>query len=207
MHSIPSLYPAFVAASVALILLPGPNVAVIVGNSVTHGRWAGLTTVAGTSLAIVCQLALTVAGLSGVLAMASEGFEVLRWAGVLYLVYLGVSAFREPAANLTGEDAPPVAPRQMFVRGFLVSLTNPKTLMFYAAFLPQFVSSQGDRMGQLMLLAATFLVLSAVLDCGWALLADRARGLLGMSGRVVSRVSAGILLTAAAGLALARRPM
>lgn len=202
-----SIYLAFVAASVALILLPGPNVAVIVSNSVSHGRRAGLMTVAGTSLAIVCQLALTVAGLSGVMALAAEGFEVLRWAGVIYLVYLGISAFREPAALLPGHSPAALAPRQMLLRGFLVSLTNPKTLMFYAAFLPQFVSNDGDRTEQLVILASTFLILSAVLDCGWALLADRARGLLGMSGRLVSRLSGAIFLTAAAGLALARRPM
>lgn len=200
------LYLAFVAASAALIAVPGPNVAVIVANSVKYGTRHGLLTVAGTSSAMVIQLGLTVAGLSGLLALAAQGFEVLRWAGVFYLVYLGISAWRAPAADLASIRADPRSGRQVFVRGFLVSLTNPKTLLFYAAFLPQFVSGGEARNGQLLVLAATFLILAVILDSGWALVASRARNLAGGAGLMLNRLTGGILLAAAAGLAIARRP-
>lgn len=200
-----SLYIAFVAASVALIAIPGPNVAVIVANSAAHGLRVGLLTVAGTSTAMVIQLALTVAGLSGILALAAQGFEVLRWIGVAYLVYLAIEAWRGPAPTLSAEAGQGSA-RTMFMRGFLVSLTNPKTLLFYAAFLPQFVSSAGDRTTELAVLAVTFLVLALVLDSCWAVMADRVRGTLKSGGLWLNRVTGGVLVLAAASLALARRP-
>jgi threonine/homoserine/homoserine lactone efflux protein len=200
-----SLYVAFIAASVALIAIPGPNVAVIVANSAAHGLRFGLMTVAGTSTAMLIQLALTVAGLSGILALAAQGFEVLRWIGVAYLVYLAIEAWRGPAATLSAEAGQGSA-RTMFVRGFLVSLTNPKTLFFYAAFLPQFVSSAGNRTSELAVLAATFLVLALVLDSCWAVMADRVRGRLKSGGLWLNRVTGCILGLAAVGLAVARRP-
>src|SRR3712207_7732150 len=92
------LYLAFVAASAALIALPGPNVALIVANSVAHGRRYGLLTVAGTSAAMVPQLALTVVGMTGALALLSHVFEWVRWAGVAYLARLGLQEWRAPAA-------------------------------------------------------------------------------------------------------------
>ncbi len=92
------LFLAFVAASVALALMPGPNVAVIVSNAVTYGPRYGLLTVAGTSSAMIPQLAVTTLGLSAVLSFMAEWFEVLRWIGVAYLVYLGVQAWR-PACS------------------------------------------------------------------------------------------------------------
>ncbi len=95
------LYLAFVAATVALIALPGPNVALIVANSVAYGRRFGLVTVAGTSAAMVPQLVLTVLGMTGVLTLAGHLFEWVRWIGVAYLVYLGIQAWRAPAVDLT----------------------------------------------------------------------------------------------------------
>lgn len=199
------LYLAFVAATVVLILIPGPNVALIVANSVSHGTASGLVTVAGTSSAMVIQLALTVAGLSGLLATLGAGFEVLRWLGVAYLLYLGFKAWRAPAVDLSAVEAEPRVWKRMFLRGFLISLTNPKTLLFYAAFLPQFVVSSATAAPQLLLLATTFLSLAVVLDGAWAVLAGRVRGVLAVRGRALNRLTGGLLISAAAGLALARR--
>lgn len=199
------LYIAFVAASVVLVLIPGPNVALIVANSIAHGHRYGLVTVAGTSAAMVPQLALAVLGLGGVLAVMADWFEWLRWLGVAYLLYLGINALMVPASNLTTVKAAQIAPRQMFYRGFVVSLTNPKTLVFYSAFLPQFVSPHGDTLSQLMLLAVTFLVIAAFLDSVWALLASRAARCLAIDGRLRNRITGGFLLSAATGLALARK--
>jgi len=200
------LYLAFVAATVVLILIPGPNVALIVANSVAHGTRHGLVTVAGTSAAMVIQLSLTILGLSGILALMASWFEWLRWLGVAYLVYLGIAALTAPPTDLTKVRAAKVAPAQMFLRGFFVSLTNPKTLLFYSAFLPQFVNPGADVTAQLMVLAATFLAIAVALDSGWALLASRSRGFLALNGRLRNRITGTFFLSAAAGLALARKP-
>jgi threonine/homoserine/homoserine lactone efflux protein len=200
------LYLAFVAATVVLILIPGPNVALIVANSVAHGARHGLVTVAGTSAAMVIQLSLTILGLSGFLALMASWFEWLRWLGVAYLLYLGIAALTAPSTDLTTVKPTQSAPARMFLRGFLVSLTNPKTLLFYSAFLPQFVSPGADTTTQLMILAATFLAIAVVLDGAWALLASRARRFLSLNGRLRNRITGAFFLSAAAGLALARKP-
>ncbi|KMO37312.1 lysine transporter LysE [Methylobacterium variabile] len=198
------LYLGFVAATFVLILIPGPNVALIVANSVAHGSRYGLVTVAGTSVALGLQLGLTVAGLSAMLSIMATWFEVLRWLGVAYLVWLGIRAWRAPAVDLTGTAPEPRAARAIALRGFLVALTNPKTLLFFGAFLPQFVSREAEPLGQFVLLAATFLVLAIAGDAVWAVLAGQARVVLA-KGRWRNRLTGGLLLGAGLGLALSRK--
>jgi homoserine/homoserine lactone efflux protein len=200
------LYLGFVAATAALMLIPGPNVALIVANSVAHGTRYGLLTVAGTSSAMVIQLVLTVLGMTTAMAVLADWFEWLRWLGVAYLMYLGIRAWRGPAVCLSNITPQPRATRVIFLRGFLVSLTNPKTLLFYGAFLPQFIASDGNITGQLVLLSATFLALAIMLDGGWALMSGRLRGFLALDGKLRNRVTGGFLLGAGLGLALARKP-
>jgi homoserine/homoserine lactone efflux protein len=199
-----SLYLAFVLAVSILMLIPGPNVALIVANSMAHGARYGLMTVAGTSAAMVLQLTLTGLGMTAVLGELSRAFDLLRWAGVAYLLWLAMAAWRAPAADLSLTAPEPKALRRIFWRGFLVSLTNPKTLLFYAAFLPQFINARSPAAPQLVLLAATFIALAIALDSVWALLAARCRGMLGY-GRLRNRLSGGFLTAAAFGLALAKR--
>ena len=200
------LHLAFVAASAALIAIPGPNVALIVANSVAHGRRYGLLTVAGTSAAMVPQLALTVLGMTGALTLMSHVFEWVRWAGVAYLAWLGVQAWRAPAVDLTRVPPLPRSGRAIFARGFLVSLTNPKTLLFYGAFFPQFVAPGADLWPQLTLLSATFLAVATALDSCWALAVARLRGALAMRGALRNRLTGGFYFAAALGLLSARRP-
>jgi homoserine/homoserine lactone efflux protein len=199
------LYLAFIAASAILILIPGPNVALIVANSVTHGTRFGLMTVAGTSSAMVVQLGLTVAGASAALTLLAAAFDWLRWAGVLYLLYLGIAAWRAPIIDLASAAPQARSLGPIYVRGFLVGLTNPKTLLFYGAFLPQFISSEGDVGRQLLLLAVTFLVVAVLLDGLWAVMAARLRTLLVAQARWRSRITGGLLMGAGLGLAFARR--
>ena len=137
-----SLYLAFITAVTVLMLIPGPNVALIVANSVAHGARYGLLTVAGTSTAMILQLALVALGMTQVLGMLGAWFEVLRWIGVAYLIALGIRAWRAPAVDLTRTRPDRRSPRAMFTRALLVSMTNPKTLLFYGAFFPQFVSAE-----------------------------------------------------------------
>lgn len=200
------LYFGFVAAVAILILIPGPNVALIVANSVAYGPRQGLATIAGSSSAMALQLALTVAGMTTLLSVLAEWFDLLRWVGVAYLVYLGVKAWREPPTDLT-KAGPAESPnwRKLFSRGFLVSLTNPKTLLFYGAFLPQFIDPKAPVMAQLLLLSATFLVVAVTLDSGWALLAGRFRRFLAVNGRLRNRLTGGLLMGAGLGLAMARK--
>jgi homoserine/homoserine lactone efflux protein len=200
------LYLAFILATTVLILIPGPNVSLIVANSVAYGTAYGLLTVAGTSAAVLVQLALTALGMTAVLGALATWFEWLRWLGVAYLLWLGVRQWRAAPVDLTRTRPQPRSLRGILLRGFLVSLTNPKTLLFYGAFFPQFLSIDRPLAPQVALLCATFLALAAGLDSGWAVLAGRARGLLAARPRLRNRMSGGMLIGAGVGLALARKP-
>jgi len=199
----PALLAAFVAATAVLMLIPGPNVALIVANSLTFGARAGLLTVAGTSAAMVAQLTVASLGVTAIFGALAQAFDVLRWLGVAYLLWLGIRAWREPAGDLSKTG--PVSPRATFGRGFFVSLTNPKTLAFYAAFLPQFLDPGAALGPQMAILSLTFVAVAIMIDSGWALLAARARGVMARFGRLRNRLTGAALVGAALGLALARR--
>jgi homoserine/homoserine lactone efflux protein len=198
------LYLTFVVATVALILLPGPNVALIVANSVAYGTRFGLLTVLGTSTAMVIQLALTALGMAALLGEAGAWFGAVRWVGAIYLLWIGFMTWRATPVDRSKVPAQPRSPRRIFLRGLLVSLTNPKTLLFYGAFFPQFVTPGPQANAQVALLSATFIVIAVTLDSVWATLAGRARRFLAVRGKLRNRVSGGLLMGAGLGLALAR---
>ena len=198
------LLSAFVAAVVVLMLIPGPNVALIVANSVAYGPRYGLLTVAGTSTAMVLQLALTGLGMTEALGTLGHWFEWLRWIGAAYLVWIGVQQWRAAPVDLTRTAPQPRSPRAIFGRAALVSLTNPKTLLFYGAFFPQFISPRHGVTSQVLALSALFLALAITIDSLWALAAGRARRALAVRGRLRNRMSGGLLVGAGVGLALAR---
>jgi threonine/homoserine/homoserine lactone efflux protein len=197
------LYAAFLAAVTLLMLIPGPNVALITANSVAHGPRYGLLTVVGTCAALPLQLTMVSLGMTEALSVAGRWFAVLRLAGVAYLLWLGVRAWRAPPDDLAGVKAEPKSARAMVFHGFFVSLVNPKTLVFYVAFFPQFMTSPGQAR-QIWLLAATFVAIAAVVDSGWALLAGRLRPLLFRHARLRNRLTGAVLIAAGAGLAAAR---
>ncbi len=201
----PEYYGLFVLASALLILTPGPNVALIVANSVAYGARYGLLTVAGTTSAVVVHLTLVAVGLQGALSLIGTVFEWVRWAGVAYLLYLGITTWRAPPADLTAVGAQPRSAWRMLVRAWLVSLTNPKTLLFYGAFFPQFLSTERPLAPQVWVLCVTFVVVAVLIDSVWAIAAARARRLLGARGRLRNQVSGGVLMAAGVGLALAPR--
>jgi threonine/homoserine/homoserine lactone efflux protein len=171
----PALWAAFAAATAVLMLIPGPNVA----------------------------LTVAALGVTAVFGALAEAFGTLRWLGVAYLVWLGIRAWREPASDLSETRAAP--PSKTFGRGFFVSLTNPKTLAFYAAFLPQFLDPAKPLGPQMAILSVTFVAVALIIDSGWALLAARARGGVARFGRLRNRLTGAALIGAALGLALARR--
>jgi threonine/homoserine/homoserine lactone efflux protein len=171
-----ALFTSFMLISVGLILIPGPNVLVIVSTSLAHGRVRGLQTVAGTTFAMAIQIAIAAVGTAWFIRFVAEGFYILKWMGIAYLLYLGWS-------HLKRACYPSSAPLRLtvsgtFARGFLVSLTNPKTILFFTAFLPQFVSAEGNYAQQVSILSATFVILAALLDSCYAILAATLHPLL-----------------------------
>lgn len=194
----------FIFATIVLGLIPGPNVALTVANALAHGTRFGLLTVAGTSSAMIPQLVLTVLGMSTLIVFLADWFDILRWAGVAYLVYLGIRQWMTPAQDLAHIKPKPQSVREIYGRGFFVSLTNPKTILFYGAFFPQFISPQGDATTQLVMLAVTFLIVITVVDSLWALLAGYGRHYLLGDSKWTNRISGGFLIVAATLLAFIR---
>lgn len=199
------LYLGFVLATAVLVLVPGPSITVIIANSASHGTRAGLTTLAGNTSGLAVLLVALVAGFAPAMALMSEWFEWFRLAGALYLIWLGVGRLRAPAILQSGA-ATPQAATGFFRQGFLVGMSNPKLLLFFAVFFPQFVDPAGDLTVQLVILSLTFLFIAVVLDSVYALAAGRARQWL--SGRraiLLNRISGGVLVGGGVWLALARR--
>lgn len=194
---------AFALATTFLMLIPGPNVALIVANSLAHGPRYGLLTVAGTACGVVPQLLLVGLGLAGVVDLVGHWFEALRWAGAIYLVILGIQHWRAPAPDLAVAPQPRSV-RSVYARAVLISLTNPKTLLFLGAFLPQFVAAGRPAGPQVAILAVVYVAVAVLVDGVWALLAARLRGWLRARGRLRARLTGGLLISAGAGLALAR---
>ena len=200
----PDLLLPFILATIILGIIPGPNVALTVANALAHGTRYGLLTVAGTSSAMVPQLIITVLGLSVLAQHMSQGFDILRWAGVLYLLWLGYKQLRAPVDDLSKVRAKPQSVKEIFWRGFFISLTNPKTILFYGAFFPQFITPGDDAAMQMTILALTFLTVITIVDCSWALLAGRARIYMMNKSIWRNRISGGFLIAAALLLALVR---
>ena len=206
MNAVPDLHllPAFVLAVAVLMLIPGPNLALIVSNSLAYGARWGLLTVLATSTASMLQLGLVALGMASVVEQLGGWFGWLRWAGVAYLVVLGVQQWRAPPPDLAGVRPQPRSAGRIFARAMAVSLTNPKTLLFYAAFFPQFLSPARPAGPQLAVLAGLYLVIMLTLDSSWALLASRVRPLFGRRARLPNRASGAVLIGAGVGLALER---
>jgi threonine/homoserine/homoserine lactone efflux protein len=174
------LFGAFLAASFVLAVTPGPGVFYIVARSVTQGRLSGLASVAGVALGNLGNAIGASLGLAALFAVSSLAFTVVKYAGALYLVWLGVQALRgqkdEPAATrLIDTPLPRIAMRRIFVDGFVVALLNPKTALFFAAFLPQFIDAAHASMAQTIVLGVIFVLMAAVTDSLYALTAGAVR--------------------------------
>jgi len=202
-----SLYLAFCLATMALIILPGPVVSLIIANSLSQGTRSGLVTVAGANSGIAVQLVVVALGLTSVMAVMAELFEWLRWIGAAYLIWLGVQKWRSKPLL---PDEVPVDRKNgkvVFVQGFLAAMTNPKLLLFFAAFFPQFMDPALPAGPQLAILCPSFLVIAAIFDGSYALAAGRARRWMRNRRRLMigERVVGSFLIAAGAWLALARR--
>jgi len=165
------LYAGFVFASFLLAITPGPAVLYIVTRSLVQGRRTGLASVAGVALGNLGNAVAAAMGLAAVFAVSSLAFTIVKFAGALYLVWLGVQALRAPRVADPAIAPRPASPARVFRDGFLVALLNPKTTIFFAAFLPQFMSSASPTIAQTLALALTFIVIAAASDSLYALAA------------------------------------
>jgi homoserine/homoserine lactone efflux protein len=200
---------AFIAACVLLALTPGPNMALMIANTLRHGLRGGLVTLAGTTTGLALLVAAAAAGMTSIMVFMSTWFDVVRWAGAVYLVYLGARQLwqlRRRGAQ-TAIEAPPVKRGNWYFQGLLVSLSNPKVILFLGAFLPQFVDIRADPVGQLTVLAVLFVGVLAMVDIATTLAIARARATFSAARLRLLDGAAGILLLLG-GLALAamRRP-
>jgi threonine/homoserine/homoserine lactone efflux protein len=162
----------FVLAALILLLTPGPAVLYIVARSIDQGRQAGLVSVLGVHAGTLVHVAAAAAGLSAVLAASATAFSVVKYLGAAYLIYLGVRRFLERAPAVGSE--PLRAPRlgRAFVDGVIVNVLNPKTALFFLAFLPQFVDvSRGQVGAQILALGGVFVALGLLTDGSYALTA------------------------------------
>lgn len=193
----------FVLVSTGIILMPGPNVLVVLSTSISHGKLRGLQTVAGTSVAMAIQMLVAALGTAWLVSALAEGFFWLKWIGVLYLAYLGVSHFI--AASKESEN--PISALGSFQRGFWVSLTNPKTILFFSAFLPQFTVASEPYLAQILLLSLIFWVLAIILDSVYVLLGERIGILLSKQEiyKFQNRATGALYLGASAALASVRK--
>lgn len=197
-----STYLTFVLATALMIAIPGPNVAIVVANSLKHGVKFGIITVAGTAAAMAIQLILVTVGLATILANVGNALTYIKWVGVAYLLYIGYKTWTAETADLSHVKAETPNSWAIFIRGFIVSISNPKTLVFFGAFFPQFVASSGNVTAQLALLSITFFSVATVGDCGWAIMGNLAKKMLRNSEKFTNRVSGGFLMLGGGLLAL-----
>jgi threonine/homoserine/homoserine lactone efflux protein len=199
------LYFAFVAACFALALLPGPIVTLVIANGLRHGTRAALTNIAGVQLGIAIVMAVVAIGLTSLMATMGYWFDWVRFAGAAYLVWLGIKLVRAPVEGVEVGEQPSPPRGGFFLQGFVVTLSNPKLLVFFGAFIPQFVDMSKDHVSQVALLGVTFMVAGAVTDSIYAVLAGRARSFFSKRRtRLLSRISGGFMIGGGIWLALTR---
>ena len=198
-------YLAFVAACIALALLPGPIVTLVIANGLRHGTRAALVNVAGAQTGLAIVIGVVAIGLTSLMATMGYWFDWVRFAGAAYLVWIGARLIIAPVEGIAA-DEPPAPPRGgFFLQGLLVLLSNPKVLIFFGAFIPQFVDMNRDQVPQVALLGATFMVSAAITDAAYALLAGRARLFFSAKRtRLLSRISGGFMVGGGIWLALTR---
>jgi threonine/homoserine/homoserine lactone efflux protein len=198
------LYAAYLVACLVVIIVPGPTVTLILANSLRHGARAGLGNVLGTQIGLAIMIGIVGIGLTSLIEAMGHWFDWLRLAGAAYLVWLGWKMIRSSGE---ADGAAPQAPRGGFVmQGAIVALSNPKTLLFFGAFFPQFIDPARDQGLQIAIMGVTAMLFAAISDSAYALASGRAGRLLSARRvRTLTRVSGGFLIGGGVWLALSRR--
>lgn len=168
---------AFVAASIALLLIPGPTVLLVLSYALSQGKRVALATVAGVALGDLVAMSASLAGLGALVLASATLFSVLKWVGAVYLVYLGVKLFRSASTAALGdlEKVAETSASRVFGHAAAVTALNPKSIVFFIAFVPQFVVVDSPLLPQFAILVITFVGLAALNALAYALLADKLR--------------------------------
>ncbi|MBZ8132632.1 LysE family translocator [Afifella sp. IM 167] len=199
-----STFLTYLAACIAIVIVPGPTVTVIIANSMRHGARAGLLNVAGTQAGLAIMVAILAFGLSAVVVFLGEAFFWLKLAGAAYLIWLGIKLWRSDGTLGSADTAR--ATRNFFLQGFIVIWSNPKALFFFGAFIPQFIDPAGNTVTQMMLLGAIFMAVATFLDSMYALAAGRTGLLLSRRNvRLVELFGGTCLVGGGIWMALSRR--
>jgi threonine/homoserine/homoserine lactone efflux protein len=197
-----TLWLAFVAAAAAMLVIPGPTILLVIGQSLGGGARNALPLAAGVALGDLTAMTLSLAGLGALLAASATAFTALKWVGSAYLVWLGIKLWRAP---VTAEAAPPLAPARAFREAYVVTALNPKGIVFFVAFVPQFLDPARPFVTQAAILVATFVTMAACNAGAYALLASRLSGAVRRPGlrRALNRAGGAVLI--GAGLTVAFR--
>lgn len=201
------LWLAFAIASVVLLSVPGPTVMLVIGYALGGGRSTGWVTVPGVTLGDFTAMTLSLLGAGAVLAASALLFTALKLAGAAYLVWLGIQLWRaDPSIETLADEATTTSRKAMFWNAYLVTALNPKSIVFFIAFLPQFVVQDRPVLPQFVVLEATFLGLAALNVALWAILAGELRARMASPSvlRAVNRFGGSCLIGAGALAALAR---
>jgi homoserine/homoserine lactone efflux protein len=199
------LFSAFLVITVVLFLTPGPIVTLVITTGARSGARAALTTVAGATTGNAVLIACIAFGLSWIIKTSVEIFDILRWVGAGYLVWLGIQAWRH-----AGTKTAAVAPRGHVHawRGFIVAITNPKTIAFFTAFLPQFIDPALPAERQLLVMCVVSVLMGGALDSCWGVAAScgRAWFMKPHHNKLLDRISGAVLIGGGIWLSLVRRP-
>lgn len=195
---------AFVAATAVMLVIPGPTILLVVGQSLGAGTRAAAPLVAGVALGDLTAITLSLAGLGALLATSATLFAVLKYAGATYLVWLGLRLWRAP---VVAGDMPPVTAGRALRDAYVVTALNPKGIAFFVAFVPLFVDAQAPFLPQAALLVATFVSLAALNAAVYALLAARLSGAVARPSvrRAFNRAGGAVLMGAGLATAAMRR--
>jgi len=195
----------YVLACLLFSAIPGPGVSVVIANSLAGGTRAGLYTILGTQLSMLSMVLIVAVGLQAVMALVSGAFEIIKLAGAAYLIWIGWKMFRS-TGQLVMDDGARLPIGRYIWQGALINWSNPKTLLFLSAFLPQFVDLSRPAFSQILILGLIVMAVAAASDSVYALAAGRARHLLTAARvRMVNRVSGLILMAGGVWLALQKR--
>lgn len=194
----PEIWAAFALASLLVLVIPGPTILLVAAQSLAHGMRGAWATILGVALGDLVAISLALVGLGGLLAASAELFVLVKWAGALYLLWMGIKLWRRHDA---AQPLPP-APRRLFRDAFAVTVANPKSIGFFVAFLPQFIDAGRAWGPQAGLMAATFVTLAAINALAYAALAARLQGRLNVG---LMRKSGGAVLMGAGLYTLLRK--
>jgi threonine/homoserine/homoserine lactone efflux protein len=171
------LWLTFVAASTALLLIPGPTILLVLSYALSQGRSVAVASATGVALGDLIAMTASLLGLGAIVLTSALAFSVLKWVGAVYLVWLGIKMLRSAGQAELGQlgNAPPRAAREVFGHAAIVTALNPKSIGFFIAFVPQFVDPAAPLMPQFAIMIATFVGLAALNALAYALLADKLR--------------------------------